>query len=113
MHDDIRKFILDNVGRFCNCKTEKHLAVTACIVENIITYLDVDLNGIIESFAKRHMSTWQAVERILDKSFDVYDEDLYAELVAFTGTHPFTSRDALCDFALKLKAEYFSVTVDE
>lgn len=113
MCDDIRKFVLENVAAICKCKTEKHLAVTACIVENIITYPDVDLNGITEAFAKRHFSTRRAVERILDKAFDIYDEDVFARIVAFTGTHPFTSRDALCDFALALKSKYFEISDDE
>lgn len=82
-------------------------AVIARLVETAALRADLELEHIIDDFAKTHGATYAAVDRLIEKHFDPYDAELVTRVTAVTDSHPYTAKDILCDIAVAVKLKYF------
>lgn len=90
------------------CKTQYEYDVLTQLTEAFIEFPDLDLNGVIDGYAKAHGIKKKHVERILDNGFCVYDADKLQRITNYTRTRPITNKDAFCDTAVTVRIKYFS-----
>ena len=82
------------------------IAVLASIIENLSFRQDLDVDDVIEFFANTHETTVSAVTRIIEKSLNVYDAELFDRVERLTGTKPLTSKDVISDLSLYIRLDY-------
>ncbi|MDE6028939.1 MAG: hypothetical protein K2F90_01300 [Clostridiales bacterium] len=88
--------------------TGNGLAVLARLTEILTLHPELPLELVIEDFAKSHFATVDAVTRIIEKNFNVYDNYFCERVMALTGSHPMTAKDVLCDIGVYVRAKYMS-----
>ena len=90
--------------------TGNGLAVLARLTEVSALHPELSLEYVIEDFAKTHATTVDAVTRIIEKYFNVYDNYFCERVMALTGSHPMTAKDVLCDLSVYVRAKYLCET---
>ncbi len=86
------------------------LAVLARLIEVLTLHPEFALEYVIEDFAKTHAATVDAVARIIEKHFNIYDNYFCERVMALTGSHPMTAKDVLCDLSVYIRAKYLCQT---
>lgn len=81
-------------------------AVVARLTELLVIHPDIAMDKLISDFAKSHAADKNAVSRMIEKCFDVYDDKFMTKVTALTHSHPNTAKDVLCDLAVYLSAMY-------
>ncbi|MDE7406748.1 MAG: hypothetical protein K2M89_07750 [Clostridiales bacterium] len=86
------------------------LAVLARLIEVLTLHPEFALEYVIEDFAKTHVATVDAVTRVIEKNFNIYDNYFCERVMALTGSHPMTAKDVLCDLSVYIRAKYLCQT---
>lgn len=86
------------------------LAVLARLTEVLTLHPELALEYVIEDFAKTHVATVDAVTRVIEKNFNIYDNYFCERVMALTGSHPMTAKDVLCDLSVYIRAKYLCLT---
>ena len=90
--------------------TGNGLAVLARLTEILTLHPELSMEYVIEDFAKTHDATVDAVTRIIEKYFNIYDNYFCERVMALTGSHPMTAKDVLCDLSVFVRAKYLCET---
>ena len=90
--------------------TGNGLAVLARLTEVLTLYPEIDLETVIEDFADTHDTTVDAVTRIIEKYFNVYDSYFCERVYSLTKSQPFTAKDVLCDISVFIRAKFMCET---
>lgn len=90
--------------------TGNGLAVLARLTEVLTLHPELSLEYVIEDFAKTHAATVDAVTRIIEKYFNIYDNYFCERVMTLTGSHPMTAKDVLCDLSVFVRAKYLCET---
>lgn len=90
--------------------TGNGLAVLARLVETLTIHPEISLEDAIADFAKTHFSTVDAVTRIIEKYFNIYDNYFYDRVTALTKSNPMTAKDVLCDLSVYVRFKFTSAT---
>ncbi|MCH5154232.1 MAG: hypothetical protein J1F71_03370 [Clostridiales bacterium] len=90
--------------------TGNGLAVVARLTEILTLHPEIDLESVIEDFAKTHDTTVDAVTRIIEKYFNVYDSYFCERVYSLTKSQPLTAKDVLCDISVFVRAKFMCVT---
>ncbi|MDE6293289.1 MAG: hypothetical protein K2L88_01550, partial [Clostridiales bacterium] len=86
------------------------LAVMARLLQTLTMHPEITLEDAIADFAKTHSTTVDAVARIIEKNFNIYDNYFFDRVVALTHSHPMTAKDVLCDLSVYIRLKFMSVT---
>lgn len=106
----IRTYIIKALLFVDTPPTGNGLAVLARLTEILTLHPELSLEYVIEDFAKTHVATVDAVTRIIEKYFNIYDNYFCERVMALTGSHPMTAKDVLCDLSVYIRAKYLCQT---
>lgn len=87
------------------------LAVLARLIEMFTVHPELSLEEVIYDFANTHQTNVDAVTRIIEKHFYVYDNYIYDRVVKLTESHPMTPKDVLCDLSVFVRLKFASIKV--
>ena len=87
------------------------LAVLARLIEMFTVHPELSLEEVISDFAATHQTNIDAVTRIIEKQFSIYDNYFYDRVVQLTKSHPMTPKDVLCDLSVFIRLKYASIKV--
>ncbi|MCH5155494.1 MAG: hypothetical protein J1F69_02720 [Clostridiales bacterium] len=104
--EEIKTYIIKALLFIGTPPTGNGLAVLARLTEILCLHPELDLEYVIEDFAKTHYSTVDAVTRIIEKYFNIYDNVFCERVMLLTESHPFTAKDVLCDLSVFVRAKY-------
>ena len=90
--------------------TGNGLAVLARLTEILTLHPELDLESVIADFAKTHETTVDAVTRIIEKYFNVYDSYFCERVYSLTKSQPLTAKDVLCDISVFVRAKFMCET---
>ncbi|MCH5165247.1 MAG: hypothetical protein J1G01_02470 [Clostridiales bacterium] len=102
-----RTFIIKLLLHIGKIPTGNAFAVVCRVVEVLTDRPDMSFNDVILDFAKCHDCTVDAVTRIIDKFFNMYDNAMVERITSVIQTNPMTARDVICDLAAFTRARYF------
>lgn len=106
----IRMYIIKVLLYVGTQPTGNGLAVLARLTEILTLHPELALEYVIEDFAKTHITTVDAVTRIIEKYFNVYNNYFCERVMSLTGSHPMTAKDVLCDLSVYIRAKYLCET---
>ncbi len=105
--EDMRNYIVKILLYIGLLPRDNGFAVVARLIETAAIRADMELESVIDGFAKAHGADRAAVERIVEKNFDPYDAELVDRVTTLIGTQPFTAKDVLCDIAVFVRLRYY------
>lgn len=82
------------------------LAVLARLIEILTLNPAISPDEAIEQFAKTCSASFGAVERIVEKHFNVYNEQLVSRVTLLTQSRPMTPKDVLCDLSVYVRMNF-------
>lgn len=109
-HENIKTYIIKVLLFIGTPPTGNGLAVLARLTEVLTMHPELSTEYVIEDFAKTHAATVDAVTRIIEKYFNIYDNYFCERVMALTGSHPMTSKDVLCDLSVYIRAKLMCET---
>lgn len=109
-HEAIKTYIIKVLLFVGTPPTGNGLAVLARLTEILTLHPELSLEYVIEDFAKSHAATVDAVARIIEKYFNIYDNYFCERVMALTESHPMTAKDVLCDLSVYIRAKYMCQT---
>lgn len=104
--EPLRTFIIKLLLSFGVIPRSNALAVVARLTELLVIHPDIAMDKLIADFAKSHSTDKNTVSRMIEKCFDVYDDNFMTKVTALTQSHPNTAKDILCDIAVYIRAMY-------
>ena len=102
----IKTYIIKTLLYIGTPPTGNGLAVLSRLTEILTLHPEIALEDVIEDFAKTHDTTVDAVTRIIEKYFNVYDNRFCERVIKLTKSQPMTAKDVLCDISVFIRAKF-------
>ncbi len=107
-HESVRPFIL-KILLFVGCNPNKSaFGLIARVIESRVKHPETDIRDVIANLSEMSGTAYNTLNRAVEKSFDIYDNDSMDRVAFLTGTQPLTAKDIINDLAIYVRMQLHS-----